>query len=105
MIDSKVGTGTVVEWAEKTLRSTSEISSYFFGFTPWHTEIRHRVKIHPQLKLFGFETLKLKIRKLKLWKPTINTSHSVCFDLANLTKHHEVFSASMKSGIQPIFQH
>ena len=25
------------------------------------------------IKLFGFETLKLKIRRLKLWKPTVRT--------------------------------
>ena len=32
-----------------TIRSISEISSCFFGPRPWHIEIRHRVKKHPQL--------------------------------------------------------
>ena len=43
----------------------------FFGPSPWHIEIRHRVKKTPTINLFGFETLKLKIRRLKLWKPTV----------------------------------
>ena len=51
-------------------RSISEISSCFFGPKPWHIEIRHRVKQTSTINLFGFETLKLKIRRLKLWKPT-----------------------------------
>ena len=38
---------------------------------PWHIEIRHRVKTTSTINLFGFETLKLKIRRLKLWKPTV----------------------------------
>ena len=53
------------------LRSISEISSCFFGPRPWHIEIRHRVKKTSTINLFGFETLKLKIRRLKLWKPTV----------------------------------
>ena len=53
------------------LRSISEISSCCFGPRPWHIEIRHRVKKTSTINLFGFETLKLKIRRLKLWKPTI----------------------------------
>ena len=56
----------------ETLRSISEISSCFFGPSPWHIEIRHRVKKASTINLFGFETLKLKIRRLKLWKPTIH---------------------------------
>ena len=52
-------------------RSISEISSCFFGPRPWHIEIRHRVKkTTSTINVFGFETLKLKIRRLKLWKPT-----------------------------------
>ena len=43
----------------------------FFGPRPWHIEIRHRVKETSTINLFGFETLKLKIRRLKLWKPTV----------------------------------
>ena len=43
----------------------------FFGPRPWHIEIRHRVKKTSTINLFGFETLKLKIRRLKLWKPTV----------------------------------
>ena len=53
------------------LRSISEISSCFFGPRPWHIEIRHRVKKISAINLFGFETLNLKIRRLKLWKPTV----------------------------------
>ena len=43
----------------------------FVGSRPWHIEIRHRVKKTSTINLFGFETLKLKIRRLKLWKPTV----------------------------------
>ena len=43
----------------------------FFGLRPWHIEIRHRVKQISTINLFGFEILKLKIRRLKLWKPTV----------------------------------
>ena len=43
----------------------------FVGPRPWHIEIRHRVKKTSTINLFGFETLKLKIRRLKLWKPTV----------------------------------
>ena len=53
------------------VRSISEISSCFFRPRPWHIEIRHRVKKTSTINLFGFETLKLKIRRLKLWKPTV----------------------------------
>ena len=53
------------------LQSISEISSCFFGPRPWHTEIRHRVKKASTMNVFGFETLKLKIRRLKLWKPGV----------------------------------
>ena len=35
-------------------------------------EIRHRVNKTSTINLFGFETLKLKIRRLKLWKPTVH---------------------------------
>ena len=54
------------------LRSISEISSCFFGPRPWHIEIRHRVKKTSTMNMFGFETLKLKFRRLKLWKPTVS---------------------------------
>ena len=43
-----------------------------FGPRPWHIEIRHRVKKTSTINLSGFETLKLKIRRLKLWKPTVS---------------------------------
>ena len=59
------GTGAPV------IRSISEMSSRFFGPRPWHIEIRHRVKKTSTINLFGFETLKLRIRRLKLWKPTV----------------------------------
>ena len=44
---------------------------FFVGPRPWHIEIRHRVKKTSTINLFGFETLKLKIRRFKLWKPTV----------------------------------
>ena len=53
------------------LRSISEISSCFLGPRPWHIEIRHRVKQTSTINSFGFETLELNIRRLKLWKPTV----------------------------------
>ena len=43
----------------------------FFGPRLWHIEIRHRVKKTSTMNLFGLETLKLKIRRLKLWKPGV----------------------------------
>ena len=45
----------------------------FFGPRPWHIEIRHRVKKTSTIYVIGFETLKLKIRRLKLWKPTVQS--------------------------------
>ena len=48
----------------------------FFGPRPWHIEIRHRVKKTSTINLFGFETLKLKFRRLKLWKPTVGSSRA-----------------------------
>ena len=51
-------------------RSISEISSCFWGPRLWHIEIRHRVKKTSTIISFRFETLELKIRRLKLWKPT-----------------------------------
>ena len=56
------------------LRSISEISSCVFGPRPWHIEIRHRVKKTSTTNSFGLETLKLKIRRLKLWKPTVQSA-------------------------------
>ena len=53
------------------IQSISEISSCFFGPRLWHIEIRHRVKKTSTMNLFGFETLKLKNRILKLWKPGV----------------------------------
>ena len=49
----------------------------FLGPRPWHIEIRHRVKKTSTINLFGFETLKLKIRRLKLWKPTVAVREGV----------------------------
>ena len=66
------------------LRSVSEISSCFFGPRPWHIEIRHRVKKTPTINLFGFETLKLKFRRLKLWKPTVHFSADLHFPVGGL---------------------
>ena len=53
------------------VRSVSETSSCFFWPRPWHIEIRHRVEKTSAIDLLRFETLKLKIRRLKLWKPTV----------------------------------
>ena len=50
----------------------------FFWPRPWHIEIRHRVKKTSTIDLFGFETLKLKIRRLKLWKPTVYICMCIC---------------------------
>ena len=50
----------------------------FFGPKLWHIEIRHRVKKTFTINLFGFETLKLKTRKLKIWKPTVHHRPAVC---------------------------
>ena len=50
-----------------------------FGPRPWHIEIRHRVKQTYTIKLFGFETLKLTIRRLKLWKPTVIVHYSMLY--------------------------
>ena len=49
------------------VRSISEISSCFFGPRPRHIEVRHRVKKTFTINLFGFETLKLKIRREALF--------------------------------------
>ena len=79
-----IGVTTMMAWATPSgcrgdrrrtwIRSISEISSCCFGPRPWHIEIRHRVnKKTSTINLFGFETLKLKIRRLKLWKPTVTT--------------------------------
>ena len=62
------------------VRPISEISSCFFGPRTWHIEIRHRVKKTPTINLFGFETLKLKIIILKLWKPTVVAAARQLFD-------------------------
>ena len=60
------------------IRSISEISSCFVGPRPWHIEIRHRVKRTSAINLFGFETLKLTIWRLKLWKPTVFRELDCC---------------------------
>ena len=72
------------------LRSVSEISSCLFGPRPWNIEIRHRVKKTSTINLFGFETLKLKIR-LKLWKPTVTvilTGHRLHNDNSNSSSYN-----------------
>ena len=53
------------------LRSVFRISNLFLRPRPWRIEIRHRVKRTSTIHLIGFETLQLKIRRLKLWKPTV----------------------------------
>ena len=54
-----------------------------FGPRPWHIEIRHGVIKTSTINSFWFETLKLKIRRLKLRKPT------VCYpqDHGDATRH------------------
>ena len=53
---------------------TADFRNFIVLFWPrlWHIEIPHRVKDTSTINLFGFETLKLKIRRLKLWKPTVH---------------------------------
>ena len=64
---------TYVHANTRAMRSISEISSCFFGPRPWHIEIRHRVNKTSTINLLGSETLKLKTRRLKLWKPTVRS--------------------------------
>ena len=71
----------------RVLRSISEFPSCFLGPRPWHIEIRHRVKQTYTINLFGFETLKLKIRRLKLWKPTVRTPPRMLEPLAFSARH------------------
>ena len=56
---------------EAAIRSTSEISSCFLGRDPGTLKFDIVSKKTSTIILFGFETLKLKIRRLKLWKPTV----------------------------------
>ena len=44
----------------------------FFGPRPCHIEIRHLVKETSTIKFLGFEILKLKLRRLRLWKPIVH---------------------------------
>ena len=53
------------------LRSISEISSCFLGRDPGTLKSDIVSTKTSTINLFGFETLKLKIRRLKLWKPTV----------------------------------
>ena len=86
--------------SESAQRSISEISSCLFGPRPWHIEIRHRVKKTSTINLFGFETLELKIRRLKLWKPTVvrcnmsaPTTHSRQTEMASGKLGHKTMLA------------
>ena len=56
-----------------TISSTVGFRNFIVIFwpRPWHIEIRHRFNKTSTIKLSGFETLILKIRRLKLWKPTV----------------------------------
>ena len=49
----------------------------FFEPRPWHIEIRHRVNKKYTINLFKFEILKLKIRRLKLWKPIVEQQQAL----------------------------
>ena len=53
------------------LRSISENSSCFLGRDPGTLNSDIVSTKTSTVDLFGFETLKLKIRRLKLWKPTV----------------------------------
>ena len=55
----------------RTIRSISEISSCLLGRDPGTLKSDIVSKKTSPINLFGFETLKLKIRRLKLWKPTV----------------------------------
>ena len=43
----------------------------FFGSRFWHIEIRYHINKIYTIRLFAFEILKLKIRRLKLWKQIV----------------------------------
>ena len=58
--------------------------SVFVGPGPWHIEIRHRVKQTSTISLCGFEILKLKSRRLKLWKPTVCLCTDWCLQALGL---------------------
>ena len=53
------------------LRSISEIHRVFLGRDPGTLKSDIVSKKTSTINLFGFETLKLKIRRLKLWKATV----------------------------------
>ena len=65
------GAGCLTFLSDCKIRSVFKISNLFLRPKPCHIEIRHRVRKTSTINLFGFETLKLKIRRLKLWKPTV----------------------------------
>ena len=100
------------------IRSISEISSCVFGPRPWHIEIRHRVKKASTINLSGFETLKLKFRRLKLWKPTAGardlhnkdkqrkTSEPIHFCIANGTIKADTIVQYFSSALgEEVFPH
>ena len=88
------------------MRSISEISSCSFGPRPWHIEIRHRVKQKTStIDLFGLETLKLKIQRLKLWKPTVvlhqafRARHVRTSGIGGEVRHGVTSGASRKTSV------
>ena len=81
------------------VRSISEISSCFFGPRPWHIEIQHRVKKTSTIDLFGSETLRLKIRRLKLWKLTVGRS------IGDLWAEHRCVNLVSNSTIRVVYSH
>ena len=50
----------------------------FLGRDPGTLKSDIVLKNNSTMNLFGFETLKLKIRRLKLWKPTVNLEQGNC---------------------------
>ena len=72
----------------------------FVGPRPWPIEIRHRVKQTSTIDLFGFETLKLKIRRLKLWKPGIRFVSDWTQPLDILSADSEMCCSYLSTKIQ-----
>ena len=71
-------------------RSISEISSGFLGRDPGTLKSDIVSKKTSTINLFGFETLRLKIRRLKLWKPT------ALFFFATQTRHRSVITPTAR---------
>ena len=80
-------------WLPWLVRSISEISSGFLGRDPGTLKSDIVSKKTSTIKFFGFETLKLKIRSLKLWKPTVGAKNN---DDNNRNNHNDSNNNKMK---------